>query len=79
MALDTTEGNSVKIACSSYDTSQVIFFAAQIAGALDRDAAKVAQEKGWIDASGEVTTSGHGLLRAFREQAYTRSVFRPMC
>jgi hypothetical protein len=70
----------MKIEPSTYGTSQVIFFAAQIAGAVqDRDAAKAAQEKGWIDASGEVTTSGHELLRAFREQAYTRSVFRPMC
>jgi hypothetical protein len=77
--MDKTEAYSVNIAHSSHDTSQVIFFAAQIAGARDRNAAQVAQEKGWIDASGEVTTSGHELLRAFREQAYTRSVFRPMC
>jgi hypothetical protein len=62
------------------DGNQVIFFAAQIAGASqDRDATMVAEEKGWIDSAGRLTPSGLELLRAFRAQAHTRSVFRPMC
>jgi hypothetical protein len=59
------------------DLSIVLGFTDMLSGGEDVDeVSRLAIDHGWLDASGQLTVSGHQLARALLQQSGTRSVFR---
>jgi hypothetical protein len=59
------------------DLSIVLGFTEMLSGGEDVDeVSRLATVRGWLDARGQLTVSGHQLARALQQQSGTRSVFR---
>jgi hypothetical protein len=59
------------------DLSIVLGFTDMLSGGEDVDeVSRLAIDHGWLDASGQLTVSGHQLARALLQQSGTRTVFR---
>jgi hypothetical protein len=60
------------------DVGLLVFLAGQLAagqGATE----DTARRRGWLSEQGQITEAGRAILTALKEQARTRSVFRPLC
>jgi hypothetical protein len=59
------------------DLSIVLGFAKMLFDAGNEDeVSRLATDRGWLDASGQLTAAGHQLARALLQQSGTRTIFR---
>jgi hypothetical protein len=55
----------------------VLGFARMLSGSANADeVSRLATDRGWLDASGQLTASGDQLARALLQQSGTRTIFR---
>jgi hypothetical protein len=67
-----------KDAAAPDDLSVVVLgFAQMLSGSSNVDeVSRLATDRGWLDASGQLTASGDQLARALLQQSGTRTIFR---
>jgi hypothetical protein len=67
-----------KDAAAPDDLSVVVLgFAQMLSGTSNADeVSRLATDRGWLDASGQLTASGDQLARALLQQSGTRTIFR---
>jgi hypothetical protein len=59
------------------DLSVVLGFAQMLSGGGNVDeVSRLATDRGWLDASGQLTPAGNQLARALLQQSGTRTIFR---
>jgi hypothetical protein len=59
------------------DLSVVLGFTQMLSGGGNQDeVSRLATDRGWLDASGQLTAAGDQLARALLQQSGTRSIFR---
>jgi hypothetical protein len=59
------------------DLSVVLGFTQMLSGGGNEDdVSRLATDRGWLDASGQVTAAGDQLARALLQQSGTRTIFR---